>query len=96
MKGGENACAAARARSPLPPTEGWAGEAIPERLCLAMEGALASPTRTELLVVDLAALGPTGSERRGAFLEQQAIASVSVDQNLADAATVAYQPLGDG
>lgn len=48
-----------------------------------------APTRTEILVVALAKLGEIGLERTAAFLDQQAIATVACDQDLADARVVA-------
>ena len=55
---------------------------------------MASATESTLaidLVVALAKLGEIGLERAGAFLEQQAIATVAWDQELADAAASAFQ-----
>ena len=72
------------------------GAAVLERLCQAAQPALAAPTRTEILVVALAKLGGIGLERTGAFLEQQAIATVAWDQELADAAAAAFQRFGRG
>ena len=72
------------------------GAAVLERLCQAAQPALAAPTRTEILVVALAKLGEIGQERTGAFLEQQAIATVAWDQELADAAAAAFQRFGRG
>ncbi|MCX5949218.1 MAG: type II toxin-antitoxin system VapC family toxin [Cyanobacteria bacterium] len=72
------------------------GAAVLERLCQAAQPALAAPTRTEILVVALAKLGEIGLERTGAFLEQQAIATVAWDQELADAAAAAFQRYGRG
>lgn len=52
------------------------------------------PTRPEILVVALAKLGEIGSERARQFLEQQAIALVSWDRELADAAVASLTRFG--
>ncbi|MCT0212438.1 MULTISPECIES: type II toxin-antitoxin system VapC family toxin [unclassified Synechococcus] len=71
-------------------------DAVLERLCAAGQPAVAAPTRTEILLVALAKLGDLGLERARDFLEQQAILTVGWDQELADAAALAYQRFGKG
>ena len=73
---------------------GW--QNVLERLCSSSQPALAAPTRTELLVVALVKLGEFGAERALAFLDHQAIATVSWDESLADAAAAAYGRFGRG
>jgi len=71
-------------------------EAIIERLCSAEQPGLAAPTRTEILVVAMVKLGEIGSERAREFLDQQAVATVSWDRELADAAAAAFGRFGRG
>lgn len=72
------------------------GEAVLERLCAAVQPAVAAPTRTEILLVALVKLGENGRERARDFLEQQAIVTVGWDQELADAAARAFARFGRG
>jgi len=44
-------------------------EAVLERLCQAVQPAVASPTRTEILLVALVKLGEVGQERAREFLD---------------------------
>ena len=71
-------------------------DAILERLCGAVQPAVAAPTRTEILLVALVKLGEIGMERARDFLEQQAILTVGWDQELADASAMAFQRFGRG
>ena len=71
-------------------------EAVLERLCGASQPAVAAPTRTEILLVALVKLGEVGQARAREFLEHQAILTVGWDQELADAAAVAFQRFGKG
>jgi ribonuclease VapC len=57
-------------------------EAVLERLCKAVQPAVAAPTRTEILLV--------------AFLDQQAFLSVAWDGELADQAAQAFARFGKG
>jgi uncharacterized protein with PIN domain len=60
---------------------------------------MASATDSTLaidLVVALAKLGEIGLERTASFLDQQAIATLACDQDLADAAAAAFQRFGRG
>ncbi|MCS5690610.1 type II toxin-antitoxin system VapC family toxin [Cyanobium sp. FGCU-6] len=47
-------------------------EDVLERLCRAVQPAVAAPTRTEILLVALVKLGVIGQERAREFLDQQA------------------------
>ena len=67
-----------------------------ERLCGASQPAVAAPTRTEILLVALVKLGKLGQARAQEFLERQAILTVGWDQDLADAAALAFQRFGKG
>lgn len=58
-----------------------AAEAVLERLCRAVQPAVASPTRTEILLVALVKLGETGMERAREFLDQQAFLTVAWEGN---------------
>jgi ribonuclease VapC len=71
-------------------------EALLERLCRAVQPAVAAPTRTEILLVALVKLGEVGLERAREFLERQAILTVGWDQELADASAQAFQRFGKG
>lgn len=71
-------------------------DAVLERLCSALQPAVAAPTRTEILLVALVKLGEVGQERTREFLERQAILTVGWDQDLADAAARAFQRVGRG
>lgn len=69
---------------------------ILERLCRSSHPAISAPTRTEILIVALRKLGEVGKERTREFLDQQAVATVTWDQDLADAAAAAFQHFGKG
>jgi ribonuclease VapC len=71
-------------------------EAVLERLCKAVQPAVAAPTRTEILLVALVKLGEVGQERAREFLERQAILTVGWDQELADASAQAFRRFGRG
>lgn len=71
-------------------------EAVLERLCRAVQPALAAPTRTEILLVALVKLGEIGQERAREFLDQQAVLTVAWDGELADQAALAYTRYGKG
>jgi ribonuclease VapC len=71
-------------------------DAVLDRLCGASQPAVAAPTRTEILLVALVKLGELGQERARDFLERQAILTVGWDQELADAAALAFQRFGKG
>jgi ribonuclease VapC len=71
-------------------------EALLERLCRAVQPAVAAPTRTEILLVALVKLGEVVLERAREFLERQAILTVGWDQELADASAQAFQRFGKG
>ena len=71
-------------------------DAILERLCAAVQPAVAAPTRTEILLVALVKLGDIGQQRAGDFLDQQAILTVAWDRELADGAAMAFQRFGRG
>ena len=71
-------------------------EAVLERLCQAVQPAVASPTRTEILLVALVKLGEVGQERAREFLDQQAFLSVAWDGELADQAALAFVRYGKG
>jgi ribonuclease VapC len=71
-------------------------DAVLDRLCGASQPAVAAPTRTEILLVALVKLGELGQERAREFLERQAILTVGWDQELADAAALAFQRFGKG
>ena len=58
-------------------------ERVLERLCQAVQPAVAAPTRTEILLVALVKLGEIGQERAREFLDQQAVLTVAWDQELA-------------
>lgn len=73
-----------------------AAEAVLERLCRAVQPAVASPTRTEILLVALVKLGETGMERAREFLDQQAFLTVAWDGELADKAADAFARFGKG
>jgi hypothetical protein len=64
-------------------------DSILERLCHAGHPAVSAPTRTEILIVALGKLGDLVKERTRKFLDQQAVATVIWDQDLADAAAAA-------
>ena len=74
----------------------YGSEAVLQRLCEAVQPAVAAPTRTEILVVALRKLGEIGQERAREFLEQQALVTVAWDQALADQAALAYARFGKG
>jgi len=69
-------------------------EAVLERLCQAVQPAVAAPTRTEILLVALVKLGEIGLERAREFLDQQALLTVAWDEELADQAALAYARFG--
>ena len=71
-------------------------DAVLERLCGALQPAVAAPTRTEILLVALVKLGEVGQERAREFLERQAILTVGWDQEWADASARAFQRFGRG
>ena len=71
-------------------------ETIVERLCQAVQPAVAAPTRTEILLVALVKLGEIGQERAREFLDQQAMLTVAWDQELADQAALAFARFGKG
>ena len=71
-------------------------DAILERLCGAVQPAVAAPTRTEILLVALVKLGEIGRERAGEFLDQQAMLTVGWDRELADASALAFERFGRG
>ena len=74
-------------------------EAVLERLCQAVQPAVAAPTRTEILLValvKLVKLGEIGQERAREFLDQQAFLSVAWDGELADQAALAFARFGKG
>jgi ribonuclease VapC len=71
-------------------------DAILERLCGAVQPAVAAPTRTEILLVALVKLGEIGLERAREFLDQQAILTVCWDEELADGAAMAFHRFGRG
>jgi ribonuclease VapC len=71
-------------------------DAILERLCAAVQPAVAAPTRTEILLVALVKLGEIGLERAREFLDQQAMLTVCWDEELADRAAMAFQRFGRG
>jgi len=71
-------------------------ETIVERLCQAVQPAVAAPTRTEILLVALVKLGEIGQERAREFLDQQAMLTVAWDQELADHAALAFARFGKG
>ena len=61
-----------------------------ERLCQAVQPAVAALTRTEILLVALVKLREVGQERAREFLDQQAFLSVAWDGELADQAALAF------
>jgi uncharacterized protein with PIN domain len=65
-------------------------EAVLERLCRAVQPAVAARTRTEILLVALVKLEEIGQERAREFLDQQAFLSVAWDGELADQAALAF------
>jgi ribonuclease VapC len=67
-----------------------------QRLCQAVQPAVAAPTRTEILLVALVKLGEIGLERAREFLDQQAMLTVAWDQELADQAALAFARFGRG
>jgi ribonuclease VapC len=71
-------------------------DAVLNQLCSALQPAVAAPTRTEILLVALVKLGEVGQERAREFLDRQAILTVGWDQDLADAAALAFQRFGRG
>jgi len=71
-------------------------EAVLERLCQAVQPAMAAPSRTEILLVALVKLGEIGQERAREFLDQQAFLSVAWDGELADQAALAFARYGKG
>jgi ribonuclease VapC len=71
-------------------------DAILERLCAAVQPAVAAPTRTEIMLVALVKLGEIGLERAREFLDQQAMLTVCWDEELADRAAMAFQRFGRG
>ena len=71
-------------------------EALLERLCEAVQPAVAAPTRTEILQVALVKLGEIGQERAREFLDQQALLTVAWDGELADQAALAFSRYGKG
>ena len=71
-------------------------EAVLERLCRAVQPAVAAPTRTEILQVALVKLGEIGQERAREFLDQQALLTVAWDEELADQAALAFARYGKG
>jgi len=71
-------------------------EAVLERLCQAVQPAVAAPTRAEILLVALVKLGEVGQERAREFLDQQAFLSVAWDGELADQAALAFVRCGKG
>ena len=71
-------------------------EAVLERLCRAVQPAVAAPTRTEILLVALVKLGEIGQERAREFLDQQALLTVAWDGELADQAALAFARFGKG
>jgi len=71
-------------------------EAVLERLCQAVQPAVAAPTRSEILLVALVKLGEIGQERARQFLDQQAFLTVAWDGELADQAAVAFSRFGKG
>jgi ribonuclease VapC len=71
-------------------------EAVLERLCQAVQPAVAAPSRTGILLVALVKLGEIGQERAREFLDQQAFLSVTWDGELADQAALAFARYGKG
>ena len=71
-------------------------EAVLERLCQAVQPAVAAPTHPEILLVALVKLGEIGQERAREFLDQQAFLSVAWDGELADQAALAFARYGKG
>ena len=71
-------------------------KAVLERLCRAVQPAVAAPTRTEILLVALVKLGETGMERAREFLDRQALLTVAWDGVLADQAALAFMRYGKG
>lgn len=71
-------------------------EAVLQRLCQAVQPAVAAPTRTEILLVALVKLGEIGQERAREFLDQQALLTVAWDGELADQAALAFAHFGKG
>lgn len=71
-------------------------EAVLERLCLAVQPAVAAPTRTEILLVALVKLGEIGQARAREFLDQQSFLTVAWDGELADQAAMAFRRFGKG
>jgi len=65
-------------------------EAVLERLCQAVQPAVAAPTHPEILLVALVKLGEVGQERAREFLDQQAFLSVAWDGELVDQAALAF------
>ena len=71
-------------------------EAVLERLCRAVQPAVAAPTHPEVLLVALVKLGEIGLERAREFLDQQALLTVAWDGELADQAALAFARFGKG
>jgi ribonuclease VapC len=71
-------------------------DAVLERLCGAVQPAVAAPTRTEILLVALVKLGEIGLDRARDFLELQSILTVGWDQELADASALTFARFGRG
>ena len=71
-------------------------EAVLERLCQAVQPAVAAPTRTEILLVALVKLGELGQEHAREFLDKQAFLTVAWDEELADQAARAFARYGRG
>jgi len=71
-------------------------EAVLERLCEAVQPAVAAPTRTEILLVALVKLGEIGQEKAREFLDRQALLTVAWDGELADQAALAFMRYGKG
>jgi ribonuclease VapC len=69
-------------------------DAVLERLCQAVQPAVAAPTRTEILLVALVKLGEMGQKRAQEFLDQQAFLTVAWDGELADQAALAFSRFG--
>ena len=71
-------------------------EAVLERLCRAVQPAVAASTHPEVLLVALVKLGEIGLERAREFLDQQALLTVAWDGELADQAALAFARFGKG
>ena len=71
-------------------------EAVLDRLCRAVQPAVAAPTRTEILLMVLVKLAEIGQERAREFLDQQAFLTVSWDGELTDQAAAAFARFGKG